>query len=432
MLLFAFRLLKVSSTTSCQKRVKSTVYTPNHGFAYLFKGNSNSSLRANYCASLLNEDVKNVTKRLQSLYLKLNILKKKNILNFFHVKVKTQRCLVLKQFISPSHQSYLHHSTLKLSHKYEGKQVVFSAKNRNSNESAFLLNQLHGKDTKIINIKNDEDITIIDELHGALCFDNDTLQFILLPCHECVSSIKDVDLLIKSLSQVEKMMPSNMSTRGMTNRVIFETKNCNYLNIGLGTCRGKKGLYKRTVPKLQEKWMKRINKSFLSTKFLCEKYIPKSVLLTLNKCMQDIDMPSFSQIKTYKYVEENTGIGILDREKNNNGKMHSFIPSTSFGRDTLLRLHYDKDMFLSVVCLHCKDDLTKDNHYKTKSKIVKYFTFDNGLSVALRSGDILIFNPITQHCISSKTDEYTDKEVYCLSHYFKSLLAGRNDNSIEF
>ena len=225
-----------------------------------------------------------------------------------------------------------------------------------------------------------------------------------------------------------------MSTRGSKNWVIFETRNCNYLNIGIGTCRGKRGLYKRSIPNLHYKWMDRINKSFLSTKFLCEKYIPKSLLLALNKGMHDVNMPSFNQIKEYKNVLDSTGNNntILHNKENGCGKIHSFIPSISFGRDTLLRLHFDKDMFLSIVCLHCKDDVDKNKRYNKNSPIIKYFTFDNGVSVVLRSDDLLIFNPLIQHCISSKTDEYTDKEVYCLSHYFKSLLAGRNDNSIQF
>ena len=114
-----------------------------------------------------------------------------------------------------------------------------------------------------------------------------------------------------------------------------------------------------------------------------------------------------------------------------NGKQHSFMPSTSYGKDTLLPLHYDKDMFLSIVTIHCVKDIKKGK-YILDSDIIKYFTFDNGVSVALRSGDILIFNPIIKHCISTKTDEYISEDVYCISHYFKSMLAGRNDNSIKF
>ena len=50
----------------------------------------------------------------------------------------------------------------------------------------------------------------------------------------------------------------------------------------------------------------------------------------------------------------------------------------------------------------------------------------------MRSGDILVFNPTIPHYVSSTTDAYKNDDVYCISHYFKSLIAGRNNNDIEF
>ena len=49
----------------------------------------------------------------------------------------------------------------------------------------------------------------------------------------------------------------------------------------------------------------------------------------------------------------------------------------------------------------------------------------------MRNGDILIFNPVIEHCISTKTDEFQNLEVFCVSHYFKTLLCGRNNNDID-
>ena len=107
------------------------------------------------------------------------------------------------------------------------------------------------------------------------------------------------------------------------------------------------------------------------------------------------------------------------------------MPSSSFGRCSLLPLHIDKDYFLSIITLHCKSDLKKEKNIRN-SDIMKYFTFDNKYSVGLRNGDVLIFNPVIKHCISSKTDKYIDKEVFCVSHYFKALTVGKNNNDIEF
>lgn len=116
----------------------------------------------------------------------------------------------------------------------------------------------------------------------------------------------------------------------------------------------------------------------------------------------------------------------------------NFLPSASYGKNNLLPLHTDNDMFLSVVHIHSDRDIVRceslqyKSYYKVDSDIVKYFTFDNSTSVALRSGDLLIFNPTIPHCISSCTDDYENASTYCLSHYFKTSIVGRNNNSIEF
>ena len=144
--------------------------------------------------------------------------------------------------------------------------------------------------------------------------------------------------------------------------------------------------------------------------------------------MNKIDMEDFSELNEYNNASK------CDRPNGNKQKNkidYTFIPSTSFGRDSLLPLHIDKNYFLSVVTIHCKKDV-KNKKYIYNSDIIKYFTFDNNVSVALRNGDILIFNPIIKHGISTKTDKYKNEEVYCVSHYFKTLLCGRNNNDIFF
>ena len=114
---------------------------------------------------------------------------------------------------------------------------------------------------------------------------------------------------------------------------------------------------------------------------------------------------------------------------------YNFMPSTSFGFNNLFPLHTDNDMLLSIVHVHCAKDI-KNIHgktfYKLNNGIVKYFSFDNGITVGMRSGDILIFNPIIPHCVSSSMNECCNDNVFCVSHYFKSLIAGRNNNSIAF
>lgn len=50
------------------------------------------------------------------------------------------------------------------------------------------------------------------------------------------------------------------------------------------------------------------------------------------------------------------------------------------------------------------------------------------MAVPLRPGDVIIFNPLEPHAISSRCEP--DDEVFCVSVYLKSAVVGLNDNSI--
>ena len=235
---------------------------------------------------------------------------------------------------------------------------------------------------------------------------------------------------VKSLKKIEMSEKNLKSDRGTKTKVFFETDNTNYINLGIGTCRGKKGLYLRKNGENNKTTMMNINKYHQSIKHIVEKYIPKTLLKSLSKSMEKIEMEDFSTLQQYN-DSKNLLNQKLNQTKKLNGKNHSFMPSTSFGRDSLLPLHIDHDYFLSIVTIHCKKDIKKQKNIYN-SNIIKYFTFDNNVSVGLRNGDILIFNPVIKHCVSTKTLEYKDEEVFCVSHYFKTLLCSRNNNDILF
>ena len=61
--------------------------------------------------------------------------------------------------------------------------------------------------------------------------------------------------------------------------------------------------------------------------------------------------------------------------------------------------------------------------------ILCYFVFQEyNIAVALRQGDILIFDPSQWHCLSSCIR--TDDEYLSLTCYLKSRVVGLNDNQI--
>ena len=69
--------------------------------------------------------------------------------------------------------------------------------------------------------------------------------------------------------------------------------------------------------------------------------------------------------------------------------------------------------------------------YKSKMPVCQYFCFPQfGLAIAIRPGDILLFNPNIYHCLSMKTENYKT-DVHVTSAYMKTAHAGDNNNRKE-
>lgn len=98
----------------------------------------------------------------------------------------------------------------------------------------------------------------------------------------------------------------------------------------------------------------------------------------------------------------------------------------SFGINVHLSCHTDDDFAYSVVTVH----MGQHNYSVTEDNIIVYFCFPRlGMAVALRPGDILIFNPLEPHAVSSRVKK--GDEVLVLSMYLKTAIVGLNDNTIE-
>ena len=96
----------------------------------------------------------------------------------------------------------------------------------------------------------------------------------------------------------------------------------------------------------------------------------------------------------------------------------------AFGVNVHLSCHTDQDYTYSVVSIHLYE-----HQYSLDDRIVAYFCFPRlGIAVALRPGDILIFNPSEPHAVSSRCR--TDDTVFCVSMYLKTAVVGLNDNNV--
>ncbi len=93
------------------------------------------------------------------------------------------------------------------------------------------------------------------------------------------------------------------------------------------------------------------------------------------------------------------------------------------GINVYLNGHRDKDMTYGAVFIHMRE------LYKLKNRIVAYFCFPRlGISIPLRPGDVLFFNPREEHCVSSRCNN--SDTIYCVSLYLKSSLFGLNNNGM--
>jgi len=106
----------------------------------------------------------------------------------------------------------------------------------------------------------------------------------------------------------------------------------------------------------------------------------------------------------------------------------SIFGSVAFGRNVYLNAHRDNDFTYSIVSAHRALDQDK-KRYEINDDVICYFVFPRyGMAVPLRPGDILIFNPLEYHCVSSRVAEEDD--ILCLSLYLKSAVVGLSDNSL--
>ena len=85
----------------------------------------------------------------------------------------------------------------------------------------------------------------------------------------------------------------------------------------------------------------------------------------------------------------------------------------------------DADFFYSVVTVQAeKSDGTL---YSMSDDICYYFVFAKyGVVVALRPGDVLLFNPLAYHSVMTPVNPAN--EVWCCSLYWKMGVIGKNDN----
>ena len=338
-------------------------------------------------------------------------------------------------------------------------RIFFSGKKKVSDdkhileqcENATVIGLVNNKESPIRVNNKESPIRVYDtpdQLNcGITCIDETTKQFVfmIVPRGKVCGKNKVVTAsnparYIDALDEVEACERNLKGERGKLRNIVFEgrTSNENYQNLFVKADRGGKGLIRHIPNKLTPNSVNEIEKWKHYITSIINEVVPTEILkgvraglvkigldtrnvtkkCSQKDCLEDGELPD--------YVVEN------EKTFQNNPNM-DLLPALAVSRNVSLSMHTDNDASLSVVIVYRREDINHRQKHKTflhRCEILKYFTFGCGISVGLRSGDILIFNPQIEHCISTNTDVCDMTGVMTTSHYFKSSVIGLNDNDI--
>jgi hypothetical protein len=149
-------------------------------------------------------------------------------------------------------------------------------------------------------------------------------------------------------------------------------------------------------------------------------YLEKEMIWGVTEAHKRVNWPKV------KLSGDETPAGIDDAARNQLPMMEQgpqIWQQLAVANNVMLNCHKDDDFFVSGVTV-----LHECDAYTMEDPIVQYFVFpEDGVAVALRAGDILLFNPSIPHCISSRC--YYKHDILACSFYLKARLVGGHDNS---
>ena len=213
--------------------------------------------------------------------------------------------------------------------------------------------------------------------------------------------------LLDSFKVLSKTTPNKGVVRGKKRIVAFqEGSNRKYLTPGICPLRATTGTSVRALFDLD------VNQHDALFRYVrkCEKLALKSMSLQTTR--------GFNVAKQFFPFRTFPGRG------NHDSSCHAFS-SIATALNVCLNSHTDDDSFYGVVTTLDADPLKSP---QLDDDVALYFTFPTlGLAIALRPGDILIFNPAIYHSVSSRCDK--NKNIWCTSLYTKNAVVGGNDNS---
>lgn len=361
----------------------------NRGVVYQFKSKNNCSIRTRIAANLMDYKMKKLVNVRRNRVLNRTFREKENKLK------QLTTVLPSGSFIS---QEYLkNHSTF----------FTNVSKEMFKNKYSELILQLKLQ----LRIKLVNKMNIVDDILGAKMLEDANVPvFILCPRDKVLSntgsSHMDVECLSTLLKKYNKINLRGKKCTGLSN---------NYTTLGAHCNRYGKGF---TFSNIHPDYMMEFN------------HVKNKILKRVfNFAKQFLPTGLLSSLKEIKQL-----VGDSVSINGDGDDFDNVWSSLASSCNYVSPAHTDKDAFISCLLVsHKPSDYqqNKKHFYSIDDKVCCHFIFpEYGIAVALRPGDILFFNPLHYHCLSDRTIEYKDEDVYVTSFYMKSSQVGLNDNDI--
>ena len=254
---------------------------------------------------------------------------------------------------------------------------------------------------------NVRSLNVVNTTNGAMMLNNDEMPiFILIPRKKIIDNMKyRKHIYVNALKRMIKNKSCNKRGKMLSSKNI--SKNKKYTHFGFSPNRGGHGLVMSSLKydTNNHDYNVFIKQSRIISGIALE-YIPSTMLRGL------ADMCKILQPKTL-YT--------------NKKKKHSIWASMACAINYYSAAHIDKDFFLSILSVN----VDNEEELQEMSDVVTHFCIPfYGVSIALRDGDLLIFNPQIHHCAAHQEIGLNSDIILC-SHYLKSLLVGGNNNDVE-
>ena len=215
----------------------------------MFKARSHSSKRTNFCATMLDEELKSIYMNIK----KLNIFAVSHKMDICNLRVHHDALKKKFKFIEDSPNFYLSrnwtNSSLKDLSRLDSicpeRVLLISGKSRISNETKFLKSQLIPNKSAICALSSHH-LRIDDTFEGGYSYLGPKLKYIRIPRSEAIK-YKEFHLLLNGLKAMQDKKAPLLSNRGNKHQVFFENKSSNYVDLGIGVSRFMPGLYKNIL-----------------------------------------------------------------------------------------------------------------------------------------------------------------------------------------